>query len=90
MDFWVFSNKYLHILNISDGTYVFGAQLCIKTSIFNERSDFCYSDHPEFTPGLLPCVGTGGKTDTSAFFKVKPWHLENEECRLAMSTDYEP
>ena len=55
---------------------VFGVQLCIKMSIFNEKSDFCYSDHPEITPGLLPCVGFGGKRDTSAVFKVKPWHLE--------------
>ena len=31
----------------------FGVQLCIKISIFNEKSDFCYSDHPEITPGLL-------------------------------------
>ena len=31
---------------------VFGVQLCIKISIFNEKSDFCYSDHPEITPGL--------------------------------------
>ena len=32
---------------------LFGVQLCIKTSIFNEKSDFCYSDHPEITPGLI-------------------------------------
>ena len=31
---------------------IFGVQLCIKMSIFNEKSDFCYSDHPEITPGL--------------------------------------
>ena len=31
---------------------LFGVQLCIKISIFNEKSDFCYSDHPEITPGL--------------------------------------
>ena len=37
-----FSNKCMHMLSISDGTYFFGVQLCIKTSIFNEKSDFCY------------------------------------------------
>ena len=30
----------------------FGPQLSIKISIFNEKSNFWYSDHPEITPGL--------------------------------------
>ena len=33
--------------------HIFGPQLSIKISIFNEKSNFWYSDHPEITPGLL-------------------------------------
>ena len=32
--------------------HIFGVQLSIKISIFNEKSNFWYSDHPEITPGL--------------------------------------
>ena len=33
--------------------FFFGLQLCIKISIFNEQSNFWYSDHPEITPCLI-------------------------------------
>ena len=36
---------------------VFGVQLCIKSSIFNEKSDFCYSDHPGLGTSLLHWMG---------------------------------
>ena len=36
--------------------HIFGVQLCIKISIFNEKSNFWYSDHPEITPCLHPWV----------------------------------
>ena len=53
---------YSHFLEVQNKIYTywvylmehifFGVQLCIKISIFNEKSNFWYSDHPEITPGL--------------------------------------
>ena len=58
--------EHSHFLKVQNQIYTywaylmehifFGVQLCINISIFKEKLAFCYSDHPEITPGLLLVV----------------------------------
>ena len=60
--------KYSHFLEVQNKIYTywvylmehifFGVQLCIKISIFNEKSNFWYSDHPEISPSMTIFPGS--------------------------------
>ena len=50
----------------------FEVQLCIKISIFNEKSNFCYSDHPGLGTGLHNGWACSAKTTCPA----EPCELE--------------
>ena len=54
--------------------HIFGVQLSIKISIFNEKSNFWYSDHPEITPGLY-YDGQVGKQSTHFVAGIRPSHV---------------